>query len=216
MSLELALQIKRLATFVAHQNLLLSMHLVEVLAEIGVFLSTLRAFQLMALMHQPYMLPQVAVLLSTNGTGGATLVMHIGDVSLQICFEVAAVTAVATLVVLQLAVLLVYVVFEVGEFPEAMRAFGHFVCLLSISFFLLPFLLLDAHFRKFGDPICIMNLSHVLLDIVKLQSTYWANGFRLLIVDVGDVVGQVLLAAADEATVGALKLLGMLSCYVVL
>ena len=53
-------------------------------------------------MHNPDMLSQVTVLLATNGTGRPVLVMHIVDVSLQVCLEVAAVATLCALEVLDL------------------------------------------------------------------------------------------------------------------
>ena len=48
------------------------------------------------------MLPQITVLLATDGTGRPVLVMNIVDVSLQVCLEVAAVATLCALEVLHL------------------------------------------------------------------------------------------------------------------
>merc|ERR550532_1613444 len=81
-------------------------------------------------MDQPYVLSQIAILLSTNGTWSPTLIVDICDVPLKICLQITAVATVTALVFLQLTMLLVYVVLEVGEFSEAMRTFGKFIALL--------------------------------------------------------------------------------------
>ena len=56
----------------------------------------------MALMHEAYVLPQITVPLPTYWTRSAALVMHVQDVPLQVCLQVAAVTTVSTFVVLDL------------------------------------------------------------------------------------------------------------------
>ena len=80
-------------------------------------------------MHNPDMLPEVAVLLAAHSTGGAVLVMHVAYMALQVCLEVAAIATVTTLEVFNLKhgqnirlyyvylnVLLIDMMPEVGEF----------------------------------------------------------------------------------------------------
>jgi len=126
MLLQLALEVKGFTTLITHHSLGLLVHLVEVLAEVGVFLVALGTLQLMALMYEAYVLPKITVPLPTYWTRSAALVMHIQDVPLQVCLQVAAVTTVSTLVVLDLTVLLVDVMFQVGELSEAVRTFSKF------------------------------------------------------------------------------------------
>lgn len=61
------------------------------------------------------MLSEVAILLSTHRTRRPKLVMHIGDVPLQVSLEIAAVATVGAFKVLHLHMLLVNVVSKVGE-----------------------------------------------------------------------------------------------------
>ena len=56
----------------------------------------------MTLVHEPDVLPEVTVPLPTDWAGGPLLLMDVGEVSLQVSLEVAAVATLRTLVVLQL------------------------------------------------------------------------------------------------------------------
>merc|ERR1719500_2493016 len=106
-------------------------------------------------MNQPYVLSQIAVLLSTNRTWSATLIVDICDVPLKICLQITAVATVTALVFLQLTMLLVYVVLQVGEFSEAMRAFGKFIALLLLP---LLFVVLCCIFQFFLDfPLLLLG-----------------------------------------------------------
>jgi len=185
---QLALEVEVLPALVAHHGLLLAMHLVEVLAQICVLLSTFRTLQLVPLMNQPYVLSEIAVLLSTNGTWSPTLIVDICDVPLKICLQITAVATVTALVFLQLTMLLVYVVLQVGEFSEAMRTFGKFIALL-----LLPLL--------FVVLCCIFQFFWIFL------SFSWVPTFLLSTVTGSYVVDQIILQFAAVAAICTFEIL---------
>ena len=56
----------------------------------------------MSLVYEPDVLPQVTVPLPTDWAGSPLLLVHVGQVSLQVGLEVTTVTAFCTFVVLQL------------------------------------------------------------------------------------------------------------------
>ena len=57
---------------------------------------------LVALVYEPDVLPEVAVPLATHRAWRPLLLVHVGQVSLQVCLEVTAVTTLSTFVVLLL------------------------------------------------------------------------------------------------------------------
>ena len=56
----------------------------------------------MSLVHEPDVLPQVAVPLPTHGAGSPLLLVHVGQVPLQVGLQVTAVATLCALVVLHL------------------------------------------------------------------------------------------------------------------
>ena len=78
-----------------------TIHVLGQLREICKWVKGKRGY-LMTLMNQSYVLPQITVPLPAYWTWGSKLVMHIHNVPLQISFQVAAVTTVTTLVILDL------------------------------------------------------------------------------------------------------------------
>ena len=57
---------------------------------------------LLTLVHQSDVLPEITVSLPTHWTGGPLLLVHVGEVTLQVSPEVTTVATLSTLVVLQL------------------------------------------------------------------------------------------------------------------
>merc|ERR550517_1903864 len=138
-------------------------------------------------MNQPYMLSEITVLLSTNRTWRTTLIVDVCDVALKIRLQVTAVATVAALVFLQLTMLLVYVVLEVGKFSEAMRTFGKFVTLL------LPLLFFALR--------CLFQIFWNIISFI------WVTTFLLSSVIGSYVLDQISLQFAAETAISTFEIL---------